>query len=88
MIGVNACQRLFCITFAFLSSESEEDYLWALDRLQSLYKLCNTHLPFVILIDQYIAYINVLRPDSKVSLDLGLGFVLAEVKGAMGNRVA
>ena len=26
IVGVDACQRLFCITFAFLSGESEEDY--------------------------------------------------------------
>ncbi|KAF5703902.1 transposase [Fusarium mundagurra] len=36
MIGVDACQRSFCIAFAFLSGETEQDYLWALDRLRSL----------------------------------------------------
>ncbi len=30
MIGVDAAQRFFCIAFAFLSGEAEEDYLWAL----------------------------------------------------------
>jgi hypothetical protein len=34
MIGVDACQKSFCIAFAFLSGESEDDYGWALDRLQ------------------------------------------------------
>lgn len=30
MVGVDSCQRSFCIAFAFLSGESEEDYSWAL----------------------------------------------------------
>ena len=38
MIGVNVAQQLFCIAFAFLSSEAEEDYTWALEQLQSLYE--------------------------------------------------
>jgi hypothetical protein len=33
IIGVDACQRSFCIAFAFLSGENEEDYIWALGRL-------------------------------------------------------
>ncbi|KAL2104883.1 hypothetical protein VUR80DRAFT_9410 [Thermomyces stellatus] len=44
MIGVDACQRSFCIAFAFLSGETE-DYIWALDRLRSMYELCGTRLP-------------------------------------------
>lgn len=36
MIGVDACQRSFCIAFAFLSGEAEEDFIWALDRLRSM----------------------------------------------------
>lgn len=31
MIGVDAAQRSFCIAFAFLSGEAEEDYIWALE---------------------------------------------------------
>jgi hypothetical protein len=58
MIGVDACQRSFCIAFAFLSGETEQDYLWALDRLRSLYEVCNTHLPSVVLTDRCIACIN------------------------------
>jgi hypothetical protein len=30
MIGVDCCQRSFCIAFAFLASEIEEQYMWAL----------------------------------------------------------
>lgn len=58
IIGVDACQRSFCIAFAFLSGETEQDYLWALDRLKSLYEVCNTRLPSVILTDRCIACMN------------------------------
>jgi hypothetical protein len=58
IIGVDACQRSFCIAFAFLSGETEQDYLWALDRLRSLYELGNTKLLSIILIDRDKAYIN------------------------------
>ncbi|SPO02542.1 uncharacterized protein DNG_05215 [Cephalotrichum gorgonifer] len=58
MIGVDACQRSFCIAFAFLSGETEEDYIWALDRLRPMYELCGTRLPSVILTDRCIACMN------------------------------
>jgi hypothetical protein len=58
MISVDACQRSFYIAFAFLSGETEQDYLWALDRLRSLYELCNTRLPSIILTDRDKAYMN------------------------------
>jgi hypothetical protein len=58
MIGVDACQRSFCIAFAFLSGETEDDYFWALDRLKSLYETCNARLPSVILTDRCIACMN------------------------------
>ncbi|KAI7770667.1 hypothetical protein LZL87_014325 [Fusarium oxysporum] len=58
MIGVDASQRSFCIAFAFLSGETEQDYLWALGRLRSLYELCNTRLPSVILTDRDKACMN------------------------------
>jgi hypothetical protein len=58
MIGVDACQRSFCIAFAFLSGEAEDDYLWALNRLKSLYEVCNTRLPSVVLTDRCIACMN------------------------------
>jgi hypothetical protein len=38
IVGVDACQRSFCIAFAFLSGEEETDYIWALDRLHSMYE--------------------------------------------------
>ncbi|KAL2891664.1 hypothetical protein HOO65_011022 [Ceratocystis lukuohia] len=58
IIGVDACQRSFCIAFAFLSGETEEDYFWALDRLKSLYEACNVRPPSVILTDRCIACMN------------------------------
>ena len=58
MIGVDAAQRSFCIAFAFLSGETEEDYTWALERLKSLYEQCNTSLPSVILTDRCLAVMN------------------------------
>jgi hypothetical protein len=58
IIGVDACQRSFCIAFAFLSGESEEDYTWALDRLRSMYELCGAALPSVILTDRCLACMN------------------------------
>ena len=54
MIGVDATQRSFCIAFAFLSGETEADYMWALKWLKSLY----TTLPSVILTDRCLAVIN------------------------------
>lgn len=58
IIGVNTCQRSFYIAFAFLSGEAEEDYIWALDRLRSMYELCGTRPLSIILIDRCTAYIN------------------------------
>jgi hypothetical protein len=61
MIGVNACQQSFYIAFIFLSGKTEQDYIWALDRLRSLYKLCHIRLLSVILIDRDKAYINAVE---------------------------
>lgn len=58
IIGVDACQRSFCIAFAFLSGESEEDYIWALERLRSMYELSGARLPSVILTDRCLACMN------------------------------
>lgn len=58
MISIDACQQSFCIAFAFLSGETEADYIWALDQLKSLYKQCDTSLPLIILTDCCLACIN------------------------------
>lgn len=60
IIGVDACQQSFCIAFAFLYGKTEEDYLWALTQLKLLYSICNTQLLSIILIDCYIACMNVI----------------------------
>jgi hypothetical protein len=48
MVGVDSCQRSFCIAFASLSGESEEDYSWAPEHLRSLYQ---HELPSVYYLD-------------------------------------
>ena len=58
MIGVDATGRSFCIAFAFLSGETEEDYLWALERLKTLYQQCGGVFPSVILMDRCLAVIK------------------------------
>ena len=73
MVGVDAAQRSFCIAFAFLSGETEEDYTWALERLRSLYEQCNTALPSIVLVDRCLAVINAasaLFPSAAVLLCL------------------
>src|SRR4051794_19232496 len=73
MIGVDVAQRSFCIVFAFLSGEIEDDYTWALERLKSLYEQCNIPLPGVILTDRCLAVMNaasVLFPSAAMFLCL------------------
>ena len=55
MVGVDSCQRSFCIAFSFLSGETEEDYSWSLEHLRSLYQ---GDLPSVILTDRCLAAMN------------------------------
>jgi hypothetical protein len=70
MIGVDACQKSFCIAFAFLSGESEDDYAWALDRLRSLYDHHCTRLPSVVLTDRCIACMNAVATSFPTSYSL------------------
>ena len=58
MIGVDATGRSFCIAFAFLSGEAEEDYTWALEQLKKLYEQCGGLIPSVILTDRCLAAIS------------------------------
>ena len=55
MIGVDSSQKSFCIAFAFLSGETEDDYAWAFQHLRSLYQ---QELPSVVLTDRCQAAIN------------------------------
>ncbi|TVY74433.1 PKS-NRPS hybrid synthetase [Fusarium oxysporum f. sp. cubense] len=58
LIGVDSCQRSFCVAFAFLSGECEEDYFWALDRFRSLCENHRIRHPSVILTDRCLACMN------------------------------
>ena len=58
IIGVNARERSFCVAFAFLSSETEEDYCWVLERLRSIYETGKIRLPSVTLTDRDLALRN------------------------------
>jgi hypothetical protein len=57
MIGVDATERSFCIAFVFLSGETEEDYIWALEQLKTLYEQCGG-IPSIILTDRCLAAMN------------------------------
>ena len=39
IIGIDGSNRSFCIAFAFLRGGNTDDYLWALERLKSLYEI-------------------------------------------------
>ncbi|KAJ3454861.1 hypothetical protein MRS44_013461 [Fusarium solani] len=56
MVGVDACQRSFCIAFAFLSGEEEDDFIWVLQRLRFMYELHGVAIPSVILTDRCLAW--------------------------------
>ncbi|RKK65642.1 hypothetical protein BFJ69_g16107 [Fusarium oxysporum] len=58
LIGVDSCQRSFCVAFAFLSGECEEDYFWALDRFRSLCENHRIRHPSVSLTDRCLACMN------------------------------
>lgn len=51
LIGVDACERSFCIAFALMNGETEEDYVWVLNQLRSIYEFAQIKLPSVILTD-------------------------------------
>uniref|UniRef100_A0A1Y1NIF4 MULE transposase domain-containing protein n=1 Tax=Photinus pyralis TaxID=7054 RepID=A0A1Y1NIF4_PHOPY len=70
MVGVDACQRTFCIAFAFLSGETEDDYYWVLDRLKSMYETIHVRLPAVILTDRCLACINAATQVFPISASL------------------
>jgi len=70
LVGVDASQRTFCVAFAFLSGETEEDFTWALNNLKELYFELNIQLPSIILTDQCRACINSI--DNLFPLAIGL----------------
>jgi len=60
IVGVDACQKTFCIAFAFLDGETELDYSWVLEQLKELYLQSDIRLPSVILTDCCRAIINAI----------------------------
>jgi hypothetical protein len=65
VIGIEATSKSLCVSFDFLSGETEEDYIWALEHGK---KMLGDTLPGVILSDK--AYSNrdaigVVFPESK-----------------------
>src|SRR5690606_10990996 len=54
----------------FLSGETEEDYIWALDRLRSIYELHDTRLPSVILTDRCMACMNAVSHSFPAAISL------------------
>ncbi|KAH7461514.1 hypothetical protein FOMA001_g19037 [Fusarium oxysporum f. sp. matthiolae] len=64
IVGIDACQRSFCIAFAFLSGEEENDFIWALERLRHMYELHGVAIPSVILTDRCLACINAISSSS------------------------
>jgi hypothetical protein len=61
IVGVDACQRSFCIAFAFLAGEEESDYIWAMERLRSIYELAGARLPSVMITDRCLASMNAIE---------------------------
>jgi hypothetical protein len=60
IIGVDSCNKTFCVAFALLSGESELDFLWAIESLKSIYEDLYIQPPKVILTDCCKALINVV----------------------------
>ena len=48
----------FVSLLPFLSGEAEEDFIWALDRLRSMYDMCGASYPSVVLTDRCLACMN------------------------------
>lgn len=64
IVGVDACQRSFCIAFAFLSGEEKDDFTWVLEQLRCMYQLHGVALPSVILTDRCLACMNAISSSS------------------------
>ena len=60
IIGVDACRRSFCLAFAFLNREIEDDYDWALGHLREVYEQSNIRLPSIIITDCYTVCMNAI----------------------------
>ncbi|XP_021828352.1 protein FAR1-RELATED SEQUENCE 5-like, partial [Prunus avium] len=59
IVGVTSTKLTFSAAFAYISSEKEDNYMWALNRLKSI---MNTNcLPSVIVTDREMALMNAIR---------------------------
>lgn len=67
MIRADARQQSFCIAFAFLSGEMDNDYAWALDRLRFLYDHCDK-LPSVVLANRCITCVNAIKTSFPIAI--------------------
>ena len=59
LVGVDAMERTFCVGFAFLSSETEEDFAWAFEQLRLALASRET-LPQTVATDRDLACMNAL----------------------------
>ncbi|OQD67366.1 hypothetical protein PENANT_c317G11027, partial [Penicillium antarcticum] len=60
IIGVNSIGRSFCVGFAFLPSEREDAYRWALRCLQGIYDEYGLGKPLTVFTDKEKALLNAL----------------------------
>ncbi|RKK07652.1 hypothetical protein BFJ66_g17655 [Fusarium oxysporum f. sp. cepae] len=75
MVGVDASGNTFCIAFAYLSGEEEDDFTWAFQQLRTLYDANGIRHPSVVLTDRCLACMNAVVtllcfPSAKVMLCL------------------
>ncbi|KAJ0127445.1 Uncharacterized protein HZ326_29452 [Fusarium oxysporum f. sp. albedinis] len=75
IVGVDATGSTFCIAFAYLSGEEEEDFGWAFEQLRDLYDANGIKHPSVVLTDRCLACMNAVVsllcfPSTKVMLCL------------------
>lgn len=61
IVGVTSTSKTFCIAVAYLVSERENHYVWALKRLQLIMLDCDVEMPSVIVTDREIALINAIN---------------------------
>lgn len=60
IVGVTSTDQTFCIAIAYLCAESEENYIWALERLKSVMLDCEVELPSVFISDRELALLNAI----------------------------
>lgn len=61
IVGVTSTDYTFCIAIAYLVAESEENYIWALERLKSIMVDCGVEMPNVFVSDRELALVNAIE---------------------------